>query len=231
VTETPGAAVGAPPPAVPPQRPWIDDPFAAAMRSGRGPLWLRRADGRRHRLEVERWCAPPDAADRTVLARCAGGGGPVLDVGCGPGRLVAELMASGVPAMGVDVVPAAVDRARRLGGSALRRSVFDRLPGEGRWSAVLLIDGNLGIGGDPAALLGRAATLLAPGGRMFVEVDPEGADERVRVWVEDGAGRRGTPFRWARLGARATVREGLSAGLRALGGWDAHGRRFVEMVR
>ncbi|MCD0483298.1 class I SAM-dependent methyltransferase [Streptacidiphilus sp. ASG 303] len=214
-----------------PPRPWIDDPFAAALRAGCGPLWLRRADGGRHRLEVERWCAPPDAADRSVLGRCAAGPGPVLDVGCGPGRLVAELMASGVPALGVDVVPAAVARTRGLGGSALRRSVFDRLPGEGRWSAVLLIDGNLGIGGDPAALLGRGAALLAPGGRLIAEVDRSDADERVEVCVEDGQGRRGTPFRWARLGLRAAVREGVRAGLRVAEAWDCGARRFVTLER
>ena len=41
------------------------------------------------------------------------------------------------------------------GGPALVRSVFETLPGEGRWDTVLLMDGNIGIGGDPAALLGR----------------------------------------------------------------------------
>ncbi|GAA3027180.1 hypothetical protein GCM10020229_43190 [Kitasatospora albolonga] len=137
-----------------PVRPWIDDPFTRAIRAGRGPLWLRCEDGSRHPLEVERWCAPPDRADRTLLERCRLHGGPALDVGCGPGRLVAELLATGVPALGVDLTEAAVTRTRGLGGSALCRSVFDRLPGEGRWGAVLLADGNLGIGGDhvrPAA--------------------------------------------------------------------------------
>lgn len=215
-------------------RPWIDDPFGAALRSGRGPLWLRRADGGRHRLEVERWCGPPDAADHTVLSRCSAlrpaAPGPVLDVGCGPGRLVAELMAAGIPALGVDVAPAAVERARGLGGSALRRSVFDRLPGEGRWAAVLLIDGNLGIGGDPAALLRRAADLLGRGGRLIAEVEYGDVDERVEVCVEDGRGHRGAPFLWARLGARAAVREAARAGLHPTEAWEAHGRRFLTLA-
>ncbi|WP_157876118.1 methyltransferase domain-containing protein [Streptacidiphilus griseoplanus] len=200
------------------------------MRSGRGPLWLRRADGERHRLEVERWCGPPDAADRSVLERCAGQG-PVLDVGCGPGRLVAELMAAGVPALGVDVAAAAVHHARSLGGAALCRSVFDRLPGEGRWGTVLLIDGNLGIGGDPGCLLARTRTLLAPEGRLIAEVESEDVDERIEVSMEDDAGRRGPAFPWARLGARAALREGRRAGLRTARAWTSAGRHFVTLAR
>lgn len=88
--------------------------------------------------------------------------GTVLDVGCGPGRLVAELAARGRPALGIDVSEAAVAHTARLGGQALRRSVFEPLPGEGRWDTALLLDGNVGIGGDPAALLHRMAQLLTP---------------------------------------------------------------------
>ena len=41
------------------------------------------------------------------------------------------------------------------GAPALCRSVFDPLPAEGRWAAVLALDGNIGIGGDPVAFLDR----------------------------------------------------------------------------
>ncbi|MCZ4103825.1 class I SAM-dependent methyltransferase, partial [Streptomyces sp. H39-C1] len=66
---------------VPAPAPWIDDPYAHAIRSGRGPLFLRRADGWLLPLDVERWCAAPDAADTALLFRCRRG--PVLDIGCG----------------------------------------------------------------------------------------------------------------------------------------------------
>src|SRR4051812_20039915 len=103
-------------------------------------------------LDVARWLAPADAADDTVLDR---GTGPVLDVGCGPGRLVSSLNQRGVAALGVDVAETAVALTRGQGLPALLRSVFSDLPGEGRWPTVLLFDGNVGIGGDPLRLLER----------------------------------------------------------------------------
>ncbi|MHA4779055.1 class I SAM-dependent methyltransferase [Streptomyces sp. MSC1_001] len=127
---------------------WRADPYADALRTGHGPLFLRRDDGWLLPLEVERWCEAPDRADRSVLDRCHG---TVLDIGCGPGRLVAALAAEGRRALGIDISPEAVAHTLRHGGAALCRSVFDPLPGEGRWDTALLIDGN------PRVLLVRPA--------------------------------------------------------------------------
>ncbi|MEU6863339.1 methyltransferase domain-containing protein [Streptomyces sp. NPDC046876] len=212
----------------PAARAWQADPYADALRVGRGPLYLRRHDGWLLPLDVERWCAEPDAADDTVLARCTG---PVLDIGCGPGRMVAALARLGRPALGVDVTPEAVARTVRTGGSALCRSVFDPLPAEGGWGTVLLIDGNIGIGGDPAALLRRAAELTASGGSLLVEAAAADVDERVEVHVEDGNGGRGASFRWARLGSRALCSVARDAGWTPYGTWQAAGRHFVHLTR
>ncbi|MGW4507249.1 methyltransferase domain-containing protein [Streptomyces sp. NPDC004436] len=212
----------------PAARAWRADPYADALRAGRGPLYLRRHDGWLLPLDVERWCAEPDAADGTVLARCIG---PVLDIGCGPGRLVAALAGLGHAALGVDVTPEAVARTVRAGGSALCRSVFDLLPREGGWGTVLLIDGNIGIGGDPAALLRRAAALAAPGGSLLVEVAAADVDECVEVCVEDGTGGRGASFRWARLGSRALCAGAKASGWSPYDSWQAAGRHFVHLTR
>jgi SAM-dependent methyltransferase len=206
---------------------WTADPYADALRTGRGPLFLRRADGWLLLLEVERWCADPDAADLEVLRRCEGS---VLDVGCGPGRLVVELGARGCPVLGIDVSEAAVSRTIGLGGQALQRSVFEPLPAEGRWGTVLLIDGNIGIGGDPAALLARTAQLLAPGGLLIAEtVNDPSVDERVDVHVTDARGATGSSFPWARLGTPALLHHAHRTGWHPTAQWTTNGRSFVAL--
>ncbi|MBC9711934.1 methyltransferase domain-containing protein [Streptomyces sp. TRM66268-LWL] len=213
-----------------PDAAWHDGPYAAALRTGHGPLFLRRADGWLLPLDVERWCARPDPADHTVLARCDRG--PVLDIGCGPGRLVAELAALGRPALGIDVSPAAVSRTVLSGGSALCRSVFDPLPREGSWGTALLMDGNIGIGGDPETLLGRTAALLAPNGTVIAETAPVDIDERVQVHMTDSSAHATGPlFPWARVGPRALRGYARRCGLSTTATWTSQGRTFTELTR
>ncbi|MFB7591080.1 class I SAM-dependent methyltransferase [Streptomyces sp. NPDC056169] len=207
---------------------WRADPYADALRTGRGPLFLRRDDGWLLPLEVERWCEAPDRADLSVLDRCPG---TVLDIGCGPGRLVAALAAEGRRALGIDVSPDAVARTLRLGGTALCRSVFDPLPGEGRWDTALLIDGNIGIGGDPAALLRRLRRSVSLAGQVIAECAPADVDERCEVRVDDGRGGRGEPFPWARVGMRALGAHAAAAGWTVSERWDLLGRHFAALTR
>ncbi|MFE5298991.1 class I SAM-dependent methyltransferase [Streptomyces sp. NPDC056632] len=207
---------------------WRADPYDDALRTGRGPLFLRRDDGWLLPLEVERWCETPDRADRSVLDRCRGA---VLDIGCGPGRLVAALAAQGGRAMGIDISPEAVARTAGLGGTALCRSVFDPLPAEGRWDTALLIDGNIGIGGDPVALLRRLRQVVSPTGTTLVECAPADVDERCAVRVDDGRGGRGARFPWARVGVRALAAHAGRAGWAVSEHWALDGRPFVALIR
>jgi SAM-dependent methyltransferase len=189
---------------------------------------LRSEDGRAERLPIERWVEPADAGDAAMLADVRG---PVLDIGCGPGRHVAALRGAGVDALGVDLSPIAVRVTRERGGDAVPGSVFAEVPGAGRWRAALLLDGNIGIGGNPALLLRRVRELLAPGGVAVVELDPPGMrTERTRVRLE-APGLVSEWFPWARAGVDGIGVLAEAAGLlpgplrRTADRWYAHLRR------
>ena len=161
-------------------------------------------------LEPSRWHGPVGAAERALLVALSG---PVLDVGCGPGRIVETVIHGGAVALGVDPAPAAVAMTRRRGCPVLQRSVFEPMPGEGRWGTVLLWDGNIGIGGDPERLLRRCRELLRPGGVVVTELEPPGTRSRTcRARLERG-GQRGSWFGWSVVGADAVVDLARSAGL------------------
>jgi SAM-dependent methyltransferase len=174
-----------------------DEGLRAVVAGRAVPVQLCDDRGRCTPLALHSWCADQVTGDGALLDRCAG---PTLDVGCGPGRLTSALTARGLPALGIDISRAAVRLTRRRGASALRASVFDRLPAEGRWDTVLLADGNIGIGGDPHGLLRRISALLAPAGRIVVELDPLPVTDvrRVRLRLQ---GRQSEYFPWARVAA------------------------------
>jgi SAM-dependent methyltransferase len=210
----------------------------------REPLALRDESGAARPLPLDIWLGAAGAVDERVLDRARG---PVLDVGCGPGRHVHALARRGVLAVGVDVSPVAVALARRRGAAVLEASIFDRLPGAwppdesarprfsepgrraGAWRSALLLDGNIGIGGRPDALLRRLAALLAPGGIVLVELDPPGTGlARRQVRLEAGA-TVSDWFAWAHVGAEAIAIPARAAGLRVAERWQDEGRWFAAL--
>jgi SAM-dependent methyltransferase len=191
--------------------------------------WIRRDDGEISNLPVRRWLGGRDADcqfDDAVVGLCSG---PTIDLGCGPGRLVTELIRRGVPALGVDQSATAVGLARRNGAPVLRRDVFDALPATGRWQTVLLADGNVGLGGDPLRVLRRSAQLLSRGGRCIAEFEPVATGIRTG-WVRLESSRTIGPwFRWASVGIDCAAELADEAGL-ALTAMHPIGRRVLASL-
>jgi SAM-dependent methyltransferase len=202
--------------------------YAEALARDGAALICRDEAGRALRLPLTRWLGRAGAVDERVLERAVG---PVLDVGCGPGRHVSSLARRGVLALGVDVSPVAVRLARARGASAIEGSIFDRVPGAGTWGSALLLDGNVGIGGRPDALLRRVAELLAPGGRILLELEPPGAGAVTRRLRLEGDGLASEWFAWARVAIDALDDPVAAAGLVVTERWCDGGRWFAAATQ
>lgn len=202
------------------------EPWARVLRRGHGDLTLvPEGVEPAQSLDVARWSAGADDTDLEALESLSG---PVLDVGCGPGRMVRAALDAGLAASGIDVSRAAVRHCRRRGLPVLERSVFDPLPREGAWGAVLLLDGNVGIGGDVAALLARCRALLRPGGAVVVEVHADPERDVAFTGRVVGAGASSAPFRWSQAGEHALLR--AATGFEVERVWTRGERRFVRAV-
>jgi SAM-dependent methyltransferase len=189
------------------------------------PRLLRLADGHLLPLDVERWAGPVTSADESLLHRAVG---PVLDVGCGPGRLTAALHGRGTPVLGLDVLEPVPELARRAGAPVHVGDVFGPLPCEGRWRTVLLADGNVGIGGDPTRLLRRLRALLDPAGVVLAELQPHEVGHGGPVRLE-GLGCTSAWFPWALVGLAGLHAAAPRARLAVRETWTADGRRFAAL--
>jgi SAM-dependent methyltransferase len=188
---------------------------------------IEHKDGSRTPLQVDDWLHIR-AGDCSLVERCSG---PTLDVGSGPGRLTVALAERGIPVLGIDVTPYAVRISRAAGVLTLLRDVFGRVPGTGRWATVLLADGNIGIGGDPIALLHRVTELLTPTGQALVEVQPPGSDLRAeQVRLRHGA-QASAWFPWAYVGVDQIAEIATNADLAAAETWSIAGRWFAVLRR
>lgn len=144
--------------------------------------------------------------------------------------MVEALAGRGHHVLGIDVCPVAVITTACRGGSAVSRSVFEPLPDEGGWGTALLIDGNIGIGGEPRRLLHRIREVVAPEGLLLVETDPGEVDERRRVRIHAGHQPVSTVFPWAVVGATALGRHAADSGWTEAERWaSARGRHFVAL--
>lgn len=191
---------------------------------------VRRVSGWRSEATLEidlgRWTRPADRVDELVVARCES---PVVDIGCGPGRMVAALQRSGRAALGIDISTAAVAVSRRAGGQVLRRDLRLPLASEGRWGTALLLDGNIGIGGDVSWLLRRCRDIVGGGGLIICEIDPDPARDEAFEVVLSRPGCHSSPIPWASVGAHALVRVAATLDLIVTESWDADRRSFLAL--
>jgi SAM-dependent methyltransferase len=137
------------------------------------------------------------------------------------------LSARGVYALGVDLSEVAVKLARGGGARAIVADIFDELPLVGRWRTALLLDGNIGIGGDPVRLLSRVRSLLRHDGVALVELgSPGSANQTARARLEL-AGESSDWFPWASLAADEVAGVACEAGMSLEQRWSCAGRWFA----
>ena len=125
--------------------------------------------------------------DRVAALCAAVGGGPILELGVGSGRLALPLAARGLEVHGIDASTAMVDRLRsKPGGDAVHVTVGDMAdldldaPPAGGFAVVLVAFNtffNLGTEGAQQRCLDRVAEVLAPEGLLVLEAYvPDDAD-------------------------------------------------------
>lgn len=126
-------------------------------------------------------------------------GSAVLDAGCGPGLHAVRYAERGARVTGVDLSERSIAYARRVAGErglAIDYVVGDYLAFDTdvRFDLVLLIMRDYGVLAPERrrALLGRFATLLAPGGHVLFDVDSlaafEKREERTAYALEPAGG-------------------------------------------
>ncbi len=141
------------------------------------------------------WYADVSDVGATVSAVAelvaAAGGGPVLELGVGTGRLAVPIAERGLTVHGIDTSTAMLDRLRANDPDGRVTihvgDMVDDLPA-GPFAVALVAYNtlfNLTAPGRQAACFAAVADRLAPGGRFVVEAfvpdDPQAADDQVRV--------------------------------------------------
>ncbi len=187
---------------------------------------VRFEDGASTSFPVARFLAPADQIELRLLDEADG---PVLDVGCGPGRHLRALNARGVPALGIDLSPVAVAIASSDGARAIVADVFSHVPDAGSWKTALLLDGNIGIGGNPVRLLQRLRALLHRDGVVVAELErPGSGTEAARARLELPGESSGW-FAWTRVAAGEVRTIAPRAGMSIEREWSCGERWFARL--
>jgi len=128
------------------------DPFGVALRQAfaghSAAVTIRSDDGLVNQMDMAYYLAGAEAFHPTEAVALSSAHGRVLDIGCGGGRHALHLCGRGLPVSGLDVSPGALWVAGQRG---LSRRVWASVSpppfASGIFDTLLLLGGNLGIGG------------------------------------------------------------------------------------
>jgi SAM-dependent methyltransferase len=162
-------------------------------RAAEGPVTT--ADG----SPVELYALLPPLGEAELVHGALPPGAPVLDLGCGTGRVAHRLLELGHPVVGVDESPEML--AHLVGVAAVRARIQD-LRLDARFPGVLLAAHLVNAPAGPHDLLAAAARHLdRDGGRLVVQWHPPG-------WFDSVRGGQGGDIGVVRTGLRDVRREG-----------------------
>jgi SAM-dependent methyltransferase len=128
------------------------------------PEWAKTYFEGCHRDEAfrERWYAAGGKWDNKI----------VVDIGCGPGNLYANLGGHPKVLIGVDVAPGSLEMAQKLGYQPLLADAHD-LPLISGFADIVAMNASLHHCDNMPKVLAEAARLVRPGGLLIVDHDPQ----------------------------------------------------------
>jgi SAM-dependent methyltransferase len=125
--------------------------------------------------------------ERQLLACVVGG--PVLDLGAGAGRSALHLQEQGYEVTAIESSPGAVDVCRRRGVRDVRAADLNDPPADKEWHTILLLCGNLGLGGSwdgNRRLLRRIAEISRPGAVLIADSVNYSGDAEIGLRIRYG---------------------------------------------
>jgi len=137
-------------------RPPSMDPYYPRQYRAYGPL-VRHALQMLYQLRISRW------------ARIRPEGGSVLEVGCGPGMMLAAFRKRGWKVLGIERNEAVAESTRRALGLEILTTPVEQLPADSRFDLIILFQVLEHIA-EPVPLLRECARRLAPGGQLVIDV-------------------------------------------------------------